>query len=428
MQKQKMYPTNHTLAPRYTNSDYIDGPHLCWFRIETDRLEAANQTLKSENAALKIQVNRAKFERLYHTAKRKRKNFKRNQRKIRKGVDPEIMPVAALTASDYQPLSPAALGEAVAVVLRGVTTLESVLELQSHPHLPCLRTHDKFRRLYMLLPGLLELNTMVGLVDVKQEILNLLFYHIQYAHLGEGKSKPRRQHIAILGSPGVGKSKLSHILAKLLQTSGIIPTDKVVEAKRSTLIGKYLGHTATNTQALIDEAEGGVLLIDEVYALGHADGRDSFAKECIDTLTPALDDQRRNFVCIIAGYEKEVQECFFAQNAGLHRRFATTFKIAPYKSRELFQILNAKAQSLGWELTQIKRIQSLIDTHEPIFVYGGGDMETVLKKAQLNAAKRTITTSEMPTAPTLNAEDVQGAILSLNRTVNIDCHTSHLYM
>ena len=84
--------------------------------------------------------------------------------------------------------------------------------------------------------------------------------------------------------------------------------------KRSDLIGKYLGHTAAKTQKVIDSCKGGVLFIDEAYSLGNPEGRDSFSKECIDTINQNLTENKANLLCIIAGYKDALDKCFFAYN------------------------------------------------------------------------------------------------------------------
>ena len=87
-------------------------------------------------------------------------------------------------------------------------------------------------------------------------------------------------HTSIEGPPGVGKTKLGRILAHIYSALDIIPSKRFKRVRRTDLIGKYLGHTAHKTQEVINEAEGGVLFIDEAYSLGDNENRDSFSKEC----------------------------------------------------------------------------------------------------------------------------------------------------
>ena len=118
----------------------------------------------------------------------------------------------------------------------------------------------------------------------------------------------------------------------------ILKNEKFVKARRSDLIAGYLGQTAKATQKIIDSAIGGVLFIDEVYSLGNSEKRDSFAKECIDTINENLTEKKTDFICIIAGYKDEIDSCFFSYNSGLERRFPVRFTIEEYKPEELFLI------------------------------------------------------------------------------------------
>ena len=99
-------------------------------------------------------------------------------------------------------------------------------------------------------------------------------------------------HCVITGSPGCGKTTFIEIYAKILTKLGISKYGHIVKVKRSDLIGKYLGHTSVQTQNKINDAKGGILLIDEAYSLGNPEGRDSFSKECIDTLNQALSEDK----------------------------------------------------------------------------------------------------------------------------------------
>ena len=138
--------------------------------------------------------------------------------------------------------------------------------------------------------------------------------------------KGELNHCVITGPPGVGKTTLAALLGDIYLRLGFLKNNNFVVARRSELIGKYCGHTAVQTQEKINEAEGGVLFIDEVYSLGNKKKSDSFTKECIDTINQNLTEKGDKFLCIVAGYEKDVEECFFAYNRGLERRFPIRFK------------------------------------------------------------------------------------------------------
>ena len=192
-------------------------------------------------------------------------------------------------------------------------------------------------------------------------------------------------HTVIQGSSGSGKSIVSHILSKIYLKLGFLRNGTFIVAKRSDLIGEYLGQTAAKTQRVINKADGGVLFIDEAYSLGNAGGRDSYSKECIDTLVANLAEKRK-FVCIIAGYKDDLQKCFFSRNSGLERRFPWTFTIDDYKSDELKQIFEKQVNDFGWELED--DLGNFFETNIKYFPKFGGDTETLLSKVKIAHSRR----------------------------------------
>jgi hypothetical protein len=178
-----------------------------------------------------------------------------------------------------------------------------------------------------------------------------------YAYYPSTTTKPKsdnctknnkKLHTVICGPPGTGKTELANIIANIYFKLGILGKNSVVSVKRTDLIGKWLGHTAIKTQEIINSAIGGVLLIDEAYSLGNKEGRDSFAKECIDTLNQNLMLLKDKLICIIVGYEDKLNECFFSQNEGLKSRFDWWHRIEKYNDKELFLILKQKMKNSGW--------------------------------------------------------------------------------
>src|SRR4029078_8344221 len=125
--------------------------------------------------------------------------------------------------------------------------------------------------------------------------------------------------------------------SKVYKEMGVLSKGHFTLVTRSDLIAKYLGQTAIKTQEVINNCEGGVMFIDEAYALGHSEGRDSFSKECLDTLNQNL-SEKRDFLCIIAGYKDALEKCFFSMNDGLARRFNFRYDIESYTPEELMEI------------------------------------------------------------------------------------------
>lgn len=207
---------------------------------------------------------------------------------------------------------------------------------------------DEIVKMYKILDPLKKLDNMIGLDNVKKTIFSQLMYFINNLHGG----KLDMLHTIIEGPPGVGKTELGHILCELYSSMGVLKKNKYVVASRSDLVGEYLGHTAVKTQKMIDKANGGVLFIDEAYMLGDTEHKDSFAKECVDTLNMNLTKNKHSMMCIIAGYEKELEECFFSMNEGLKRRFNFRLRIKEYSSENLADIFRLKVKESDWDLSK----------------------------------------------------------------------------
>ncbi len=243
--------------------------------------------------------------------------------------------------------------------------------------------------LYDLIEPLDKLNKIIGMEEIKSQILDLILSSIQ--GLYDSKSL---YHTVITGPPGAGKTLLAKILGEIYLRLGILksPDNKYIfkNVKRSDLIGKYLGHTAIKTQEVIDSVDGGVLFIDEVYSLGNDDKRDSFSKECIDTINLNL-TEKDNFICIIAGYPSEIENCFFSVNPGLKRRFPFRYEIKSYSPEELADIFCYKITEMDWttELNLDRKtiINFFIENKENL-QYFGGDIDNLILNCKTCHSKR----------------------------------------
>ena len=266
-----------------------------------------------------------------------------------------------------------------------------------------------------LVAPLTEMNNMVGLTGVKKHMVDQILFFLQGFNTAERcnkcqdcsynlpcvQSNTEMLHTVIFGPPGVGKTCLARIVGKVYNAMGILSNGKFHEVTRSDFIAGYLGQTAIKTQKLIDNCMGGVMFIDEAYSMGNKEKRDSFSKEALDTLNKNLSD-RRDFLCIIAGYEKELDECFFSFNDGLRRRFSFKYKAEAYDHDELLEIFKLKVKLENWTIDLNSEntpdespdkyteadILSLFRNNKDKFPYQGGDIETLFLQTKVCHGRR----------------------------------------
>ena len=232
-----------------------------------------------------------------------------------------------------------------------------------------------------------DLDLMIGMKNVKQMIIDLIFFRLQNLQ----DNKEELWHLVIQGSPGSGKTEVAKIIGKLYNSLGITKKDKFTVAKRSDLIGKYLGHTAKNTQQIFDDAKGGILFIDEAYSLGNPEGRDSFSKECIDTINQNL-TENKDTVVFIAGYKEQLEESFFSYNPGLNRRFKMRLTVDKYNASDLREIYIKKLFENNWSILNNDSLKEIpltfFEKNYNMFKYNGGDMENLWHLTKIVHARR----------------------------------------
>jgi SpoVK/Ycf46/Vps4 family AAA+-type ATPase len=220
--------------------------------------------------------------------------------------------------------------------------------------------------------------------ELKENVVDQILYFIQDLHKnGDGDF----MHTVIYGPPGTGKTEMAKIIGQIFSKLGILKKGTFKKVTRSDLIAGYLGQTAIKTRDVINDCLGGVLFIDEAYALGNNEKKDSFSKECIDTLCEALSDYKDNLMVIIAGYENELKECFFSFNPGLDSRFIWRFKTDDYNAEDLKNIFLKKVKDIGW------KIEGNIDTiwfekKNEYFKFYGRDIEILLSKIKIAHSRR----------------------------------------
>src|SRR4051794_35070520 len=202
---------------------------------------------------------------------------------------------------------------------------------------------------------LAELEGLVGLADVKTEV-KLVANLITVQNLRRARKLPvadQSRHLVFTGNPGTGKTTVARLLAQIYRTLGVVERGQLVETDRAGLVAGYVGQTAARTKAVFEEALGGVLLVDEAYALARGDERD-FGQEAIDTLVKLVEDHRDDVVVIAAGYPDEMEE-FVDSNPGLRSRFPKTIHFPDYSDDELVAIFESLCQRNAYALTAESR-------------------------------------------------------------------------
>lgn len=295
-------------------------------------------------------------------------------------------------------------------ITKKINNLDDLIELG--------KNYDKNKRytvnlklLNELVEDLEKLNQMIGMENVKKSVCDMICMVIQRKRLN---FETKMLHSKIVGPPGVGKTVLAYILADIYRKMKIVKKAKlpnnqnpmerlfgvpppppseefpVVFASVGDLKGQYLGHTAVKTQKKIDEANGGVLIIDEAYALGNQNDKDSYSSEIIDILVENMTKRSQNTIIFFIGYEEEVERNLLSMNRGFDRRITFTYKLEGYNEKELADIFLLKVKEEKWMIDDFAKLKliDLIKDNKDLFKNYGGDIENYFFKVQIAHANR----------------------------------------
>lgn len=240
-----------------------------------------------------------------------------------------------------------------------------------------------------------ELENLIGLHDVKetvQTLLDTIAVQKDMEELGISTGNDvGTLHMSFKGNAGTGKTTVARLLGKLLGAMGVLKRgDIFVEVKREDLVGQYQGHTAAKVKDVVRSAMGGVLFIDEAYALVNGDG-DSFGKEAVNALVAEMENHRDSLVVILAGYTTDIDR-FLAENQGLRSRVTRDLFFEDYTLEEMVQMFKKLVKSGGFQMAD----ELDTDVAELIWMkmqatadFGNGrGVRNVFEKVKTNRARR----------------------------------------
>jgi len=284
--------------------------------------------------------------------------------------------------------------------------------------------------------ALQKVNELIGLASVKEEIqqtVNEIKYQRLLASRG-GNTVTMSRHMVFTGNPGTGKTTIARILGEIYKHLGVLSKGHMVETDRAGLVAGYLGQTAIRTEEVITSALGGILFIDEAYALSSED-RDQFGQEAIDTLLKRMEDHRDDLIVIVAGYPGEMNR-FINSNPGLQSRFTKYIHFEDYNAKDLQEIFELLLKSGGQQISKggeqhLKDIFDLMDKLRDERFGNGRTVRNLYERTIRNLATRVIKTMPTNISEVLMAditkEDVY-SVLRVNQRIDDEQGMTTLYI
>lgn len=262
-----------------------------------------------------------------------------------------------------------------------ITSIDELIKLgESYSNKYKYICNLNMKKLNDIVPDLKQLNNLIGLAGFKRTILKQIIFLLMGIQNGEEHLK----HIVLYGNPGAGKTTIAQIIGCIYSKIGLLSKGTFKTAQRTDFMSNHIGESELKTMNLLKSCIGGVLFIDEAYALGSKDSKgnsDSFEMAVINTLNLFLSEHYKDFICIIAGYKDNIQENFFSRNRGLQSRFSLRYTIDDYNPKELSQIFQRFVQSSSWYISDYIPVDSYF-TNKCLFPSLGRDIRTFLEKCK----------------------------------------------
>jgi SpoVK/Ycf46/Vps4 family AAA+-type ATPase len=252
-----------------------------------------------------------------------------------------------------------------------------------------------------------DLNELVGLNNVKKSLYELVDL-INLKSKVELKLNNINLHMLFLGNPGTGKTTVARMLSNILYNLKYIRQNKLIEVSSKDLVAEYVGQTAPKTMDVINKALGGILFIDEAYALA-SDQNNSYNKEAIATLIKAMEDYRDDLVVIFAGYTKEMED-FINSNSGIKSRIGYTFIFDDYTNEELKEIFKGMLNKAGFKIskTTLSCLDSIIDIERAKDNFGNARfIRNLYEKTIIKHATNTKNIKDKNKLITITEEDIK---------------------
>ena len=255
-----------------------------------------------------------------------------------------------------------------------------------------------------------ELNELVGLEKVKKTLYDLVdLITLKNKTKDDLKINDVNLHMVFLGNPGTGKTTVARLVANILYDLKYIRLNKLIEVSSKDLVAEYVGQTAVKTMSVVEKAMGGLLFIDEAYALATHEGDNSFNGEAIATLIKAMEDYRDDLVVIFAGYTKEMQ-AFLDSNSGIVSRIGYTLEFDDYTNKELIEIFNGMVKKAGFVLEDgtDEVVEKLINENRGMKNFGNARfIRNVFERTVINHATNTKKNKKKEILKTITKKDIK---------------------